>query len=485
MKLKELTQLFDCKCAANGETEITDITYDSRKVRPGSLFVAISGFETDGHTYIPAAVKAGAAAIIGEKAVECACPYIWVQSSRRALAIAAAQFYNHPEKKLKIIGITGTNGKTTTTYLIRQILALKGIRCDLIGTNQIIIGDTARDSVRTTPESLEIYKIFSEIEKSGGEYAVMEVSSHSLALDRVYGIPFETAVLTNITQDHLDFHKTMDNYADAKAKLFAMSKTAAVNIDSDYADLICGAAKGKLVTYSIDCPSDIRAQDLQMSERGVIFDVNDRGRITKMRLGIPGKFSVYNALAAMCACKNIGMDDEDIEKGLVLAKPVKGRIEVVHTGTPYTMIIDYAHTPDGLENIIRAVRAFAKGRVITLFGCGGDRDRTKRPIMGKIAEEMSDFVIVTSDNPRTEEPQAIIADILSGMKQGNHTVIENRRDAIAYATKTAAAGDVVILAGKGHETYQEIQKVKHDFDERVVIKEILRGEDGATNERMN
>lgn len=473
MKLKELTAALECDIEGSGETEIKGIAYDSRKVKEGYLFVAISGFETDGHKYIDAAQKLGAAAVIGEKEISCKCPYIRVQSSRRALALAAAAFYRHPERRLKIIGITGTNGKTTTTYLIRQILNLKGIRCDLIGTNQIIIADNAQDSVHTTPESLEMYEIFSKIVQSGGEYVVMEVSSHSLVLDRVYGINFETAVLTNITQDHLDFHKTMDNYALAKAKLFEMSKSAAINEDSAYADLMKKSAAGKVLTYSIDKKSDIRAENLRMSERGVIFDINDERGLCEMRLGIPGRFSVYNALAAICACKNVGIDDEDIEKGLVLAKPVKGRIEVVHTNTPYTVIIDYAHTPDGLENIISAVRGFAKKRVITLFGCGGNRDDKKRPKMGKIAEDLSDLVIVTSDNPRMEKPMDIINDILKGMKKDNHIVIENRREAIAYATKIAEDGDIVILAGKGHETYQEIEHVKHDFDERTVIKEIL------------
>ncbi len=473
MKLSDVIEGIENVVKGNEDIDIKGIAYDSRKVKEGYLFVAIKGFETDGHKYIDAAIKNGAVAVLGEEDVNCDCTYVMTKNSRRALACTAANFYEHPERKLKIIGITGTNGKTTTTYIIRHILALKGIRCDLIGTNQTIIGDEIIESGRTTPESLDLFAIFAKMVQTGGEYVVMEVSSHSLALDRVYGVEFETAVITNITQDHLDFHKTLENYAEAKAILFKMSKTSAVNIDSDFADLIQKSVKGDLITYAIEGDADVKAQNLRMSERGVIFDVNDRGETIEMRLGIPGKFSVYNALAAICACKNIGISDSDIEKGLVLAKPVMGRIEVVHTNTPYTVIIDYAHTPDGLENIISAVRGFAKKRVITLFGCGGNRDSLKRPKMGKIAEDLSDLVIVTSDNPRCEKPAAIIEDILKGMKKDNHVSIENRYEAIKYAMEIANEGDIIILAGKGHETYQEIDHIKHDFDERAVVKRIL------------
>lgn len=475
MTLKELVKNINCTITGNPETEIKGIAYDSRKVQAGYLFVAVKGFETDGHKYIESAVKNGAAAVLGEEAAACGCTYVQTDDSRKALALCGAEFYGHPEKKLKIIGLTGTNGKTTTTYLIRQILMLKGLRCDLIGTNQTIIGDEIVESQRTTPESLDLFALFAQMANSGGEYVVMEVSSHSLELDRVCGVTFETAVLTNITQDHLDFHKTMENYANAKAKLFAMSKSAAINLDSDYAEVCVQKSCAKPLTYSIDNESAIKAKNIRMSERGVIFTISVNGEEREMRLGIPGKFSVYNALAAICACLNLGVDITDIEKGLVLAKSVKGRIEVVHTNTPYTIIIDYAHTPDGMENIISAVRAFAKARVITVFGCGGNRDASKRPKMGAIAEELSDIAVVTSDNPRCEDPDAIIADILKGMKKDNHVVVTNRREAIKRAMEIAQENDIIILAGKGHETYQEIEHVKHDFDERAVVREILNG----------
>ena len=473
MTLKELVNDIECAISKNPDTEIKGIAYDSRKVKEGYLFVAIKGFETDGHKYIESALKNGATAVLGEEDIKGDFPYVRVGNSRRALAICAAQFYGHPEKKLKIIGITGTNGKTTTSYLIRQILMLKGLRCDLIGTNQTIIGDEVIESSRTTPESLDLFEIFGRMADCGGEYVVMEVSSHSLELDRVYGVEFETSVLTNITQDHLDFHKTMDNYAKAKAKLFSVSKSCAINLDSDYADLCLESTRQNSITYSIKKDAAVRAENIVMSERGVIFDIVRNGEKSQMRLGIPGEFSVYNALSAICVCINIGMEIEDIQKGLVLAKSVKGRIEVVHTSTPYTIIIDYAHTPDGLQNIISAVRVFAKERIITVFGCGGNRDASKRPKMGSVAEELSDIAVVTSDNPRCENPDDIIKDILEGMKKNNHVVISSRRDAIKHAMEIAQQGDIIILAGKGHETYQEIDHIKHDFDERRVVKEIL------------
>jgi len=474
MTLREIVENIESSVKGDLDIDIKGIAYDSREVKDGYLFVAIKGYETDGHKYIDSAVKNGAVAVLGEEDLSLEnAVYIKTDNSRKALAVCSAAFFGHPERKLKIIGITGTNGKTTTTYLIRQILMLKGMRCDLIGTNQIIIGDEITESSRTTPESFDLFEIFSKMAESGGEYVVMEVSSHSLELDRVYGVTFETAVLTNITQDHLDFHKTMENYARAKAKLFAMSKKSAINSDSDFAEICISSCVGEPLTYSIEKDSILKAENINMSERGVIFNIQCNGESRDMRLGIPGKFSVYNALAAISACLNIGMDISDIENGLVLAKSVKGRIEVVHTNTPYTIIIDYAHTPDGMENIISTVKAFARNRVITVFGCGGNRDATKRPKMGAIVEELSDIAVVTSDNPRCEEPEKIIDDILTGMKKDNHITIVNRKEAIAKAMEIAEEGDVIILAGKGHETYQEINHIKHDFDERAVVKEIL------------
>ncbi|MBQ8002135.1 MAG: UDP-N-acetylmuramoyl-L-alanyl-D-glutamate--2,6-diaminopimelate ligase [Clostridia bacterium] len=472
MRLGKIFENAEVKLSEKLENvEISDICYDSRLVTKGSLFVAIKGFKSDGHAYIGKALDMGAVIVVGEED-RCEENYVRVPSSRRFLATASASFFNNSAEKMKIVGITGTNGKTTTSYLIKQILELKGHKCGLIGTNQILVGDEAIDSERTTPESRELHELFDKMYKSGAEYVVMEVSSHSLELDRVYGIKFEVGVLSNLTQDHLDFHETMDNYAAAKAKLFKMSKNAAINVDDDYSHIMQKDAKN-LLTYSIDKASDFKAEDILLRERGVTFNVTYKGEVRQLRLGIPGRFSVYNALAAASAALCMGFSMEDVEKGLVIARGVKGRLEVVPTITPYTVIIDYAHTPDGLENVIRAVRGFAKGRVITLFGCGGDRDNTKRPIMGAIAQRLSDEVIVTSDNPRGEDPKVIMEHIVAGMEKGNYVCIENRREAIGYALDIAKEGDVIILAGKGHETYQIFKDETIHFDEREVVKEHL------------
>ncbi len=457
--------------SALGDIEITDIEYDSRKVSPGALFVAIKGFQSDGHKFIKSAAEKGAVFTVGEEELDID-NYLRVKDSRKFLAAASKVFFGKSADRLKIVGITGTNGKTTSSYLIKSILEMNGKKCGLIGTNQILVGKRELPSERTTPESRELHELFKKMEDGGAEYVIMEVSSHSLALDRVYGIEFETAVFTNLTRDHLDFHITMDNYADAKSLLFERSRHAVINIDDKYAPVMLAKAKN-IIRYSIDEESDLRAENVKLSERGVIFDASFEGETTHYRLGIPGRFSVYNALGAIGAALSLGLDAEKIEKGLVLARGVKGRLEVVPTVTDYTVIIDYAHTPDGLENVIKTVKGFAKGRVLTLFGCGGDRDRTKRPIMGKIAEDLSDVAIVTSDNPRTEEPSAIIKEILSGMTKDNHITIENRAQAIGYALDSAQKGDVVILCGKGHETYQILGTEKVHFDEREIVKEHL------------
>jgi UDP-N-acetylmuramoyl-L-alanyl-D-glutamate--2,6-diaminopimelate ligase len=453
------------------DVEIKNIAYDSRKVEEGSLFVAVKGFKSDGHAYIENAFEKGAVLAVGEEDRDCD-RYVKVESARKFLAASSAAFYNNPAKDLKIVGITGTNGKTTISYLIKQILELKGCKCALIGTNQIMIGDEAYPSERTTPESRELQELFAKMRDAKVEYVIMEVSSHSLELDRVYGIEFETAVFTNLTQDHLDFHKTMENYAAAKAKLFKMSKSAVINADDIYSHVMLESAVNT-ITYSIENESDLKAENIRFSPRGVIFDAGFKGVSQLMRLGIPGRFSVYNALGAIGAALALGLGLDDAQKGLILARGVKGRLEVVPTATDYTIIIDYAHTPDGLENVISAVKGFAEGRVITLFGCGGDRDRGKRPIMGEIAERLSDIAIVTSDNPRSEEPKAIIDEILTGMKGDNHIVVENRKEAIQKAISIAQKGDIVILAGKGHETYQILKNETIHFDEREIVKETV------------
>ncbi len=472
MKLSAVLKNTKASQGAMEDIDITDVVYDSRKVKKGAMFVAVKGFKSDGHKFIDKALELGAGVIVGEEDLKME-NYIRVPDTRKFLAEASANFFGNPQDKMKIIGITGTNGKTTVSYLIKQIIELKGHKCSLIGTNQILIGNEAMESSRTTPESRDLQELFSKMEKAGSEYVVMEVSSHSLELDRVWGIEFECGIFTNLTQDHLDFHVTMDNYAKAKSKLFKVSKKAVINTDDPYSSVMLENAENVIRCSLKTNTADLCAENIRMSERGVIFDVQYKGERKMIRLGIPGEFSVYNALSAIGCALNMGFSLEDVEKGLVLARGVKGRLEVVPVITPYTIIIDYAHTPDGLENVLNAVKGFAKGRVIALFGCGGDRDNTKRAIMGEIGEELADFVVVTSDNPRGEEPEKIINDILSGMKKDNHKVVINRRDAIAYAMDYAKEGDVIVLAGKGHETYQIFKDETIHFDEREVVREIL------------
>lgn len=456
--------------------QIKGVAYDSRKVCEGFLFVYIKGFITDGHKYIESAIEKGAVAILVEDDCDTlGAIKIKTDNSRKALAQIASNFYGNPKDKLKIIGVTGTNGKTTVTTLIKEVLSFADKKVGLIGTNVNMIGDKILPAERTTPESLELHELFAQMVEEGAEYVVMEVSSHSLDLFRVYGITFEVGVFTNLTQDHLDYHITMDNYFCAKCKLFDVSKTSIVNVDDEYGKKLYDRIKCQKASYSIDNSSSLKAENIKISPKGVIFDAVAEKEVYKLRLSIPGKFSVYNALAVYSACKSLGFDTQMICDALLVAKGVKGRAETVYTKTDYTVIIDYAHTPDGLSNIIKTVKSFAEGRVITLFGCGGDRDATKRDIMGEIAGNLSDYCIITSDNPRTEEPMAIIRRIEEGMKRTDceYIVIENRKEAIGYALNFAKENDCIILAGKGHETYQIIGREKRDFDEREVIKEFL------------
>lgn len=460
------------------DVEIKSVAYNSQKVKEGSLFVCIKGFATDGHRYIVDALSRGAVAVVLEDDADTAgAVKIKVDDSRKALAEIGANWFSHPQDKLKIIGVTGTNGKTTVTSLIKQILEFTGKKVGLIGTNGNMIGDRLLPSERTTPESFELQELFSNMVESGVEYVVMEVSSHSLVLSRVFGIEFEVGIFTNLTQDHLDFHTTMDNYFEAKNMLFSMCKTAVINVDDSYGAKIADQAKCTKMTYAIDNKADFMAENLRISARGILFDLLNKDVKYAARLGIPGRFSVYNAMAALVSCIGLGIDAEEALTALTVAQGVKGRAETVYTDTDYTVIIDYAHTPDGLENIISTVSEFAQGRVITLFGCGGDRDNTKRPIMGEIAGKLSDYCIITSDNPRTEDPALIIRQIEEGIKKTDceYVTILNRREAISYALSIGEKGDCIILAGKGHETYQIIGKEKIDFDERDVIKEILEG----------
>lgn len=456
------------------DIEITGIAYDSRNVLPGNVFVCMKGFETDGHRYAEEAVKNGASVVVAQDKIDVTVPVWYTDNSRRAIAEMACRYYGNPSEKFKLIGITGTNGKTTITYLIKSILETAGIRTGIIGTNQNIIGDkvlVTQSTTPTTPNALELQQLFAEMAQSDAECVVMEVSSHALELERVHGCRFDVGVFTNLTRDHLDFHKTMDNYLNAKAKLFNISDKGVVNFDDEGGKKIIETSGCDILKVGLGGGCDLRAGNIHISASQTEFDVEYNGKTYKARVAIPGNFSVYNAVCAMGVALQLGIDIETAIKGLANASGVTGRVEVVPTDTDYTVIIDYAHTPDGLEKIISTVKDFAKGDVVTLFGCGGDRDNTKRPIMGEIAGRLSDFTIITSDNPRTEDPAAIINQIESGMKRtdGKYKVIVDRREAIGYALDSAKKDDVIILAGKGQETYQIIGKEKHDFDERVVI----------------
>ena len=458
---------------ASQDIPCTGIAYDSRQVEPGNLFVAIRGYQTDGHAYIEKAIHAGACAVVCEEIPQDPeIPYFRVEDSRKALADASANYFGHPAKSMKMIGITGTNGKTTATYLVKAILESKGAKVGLIGTNQNMIGDQVIHTERTTPESFELQKLFRKMADEGCTHVVMEVSSHSLVLSRVHAIQFEIGVFTNITQDHLDFHKTMEEYIRAKTLLFQQCRIGVVNLDDPAGEEMIKHGACEFVTYGIHATkADIIAKNIKLHPTSVEFEAVCFDSIGRVEFHVPGEFSVYNALAAIAACLSAGISLQDATKALAGVPGVKGRAEVVPTDTDYTVMIDYAHSPDGLENILKTVRGFAKGRVIAVFGCGGDRDKLKRPIMGRVASSLADFLVITSDNPRTEQPEAIIQDILPGVTKpkGQYHVEPDRRQAIYYAMDHARAGDVIVLAGKGHETYQEVNGVKNHMDEREIV----------------
>jgi len=478
MKLKDLLAgVSVLEATADMELDIANISYDSRKVVSGDLFVAITGFASDGNRFIPMAMEKGAAAVVTAKRPEIAIPYILVESDRLALALIGCNFFNHPSKSMKMIGVTGTNGKTSVTLLLKQVLERTlGAKVGLIGTMENRIGDLVLPAERTTPESFELQALFAQMRDAGCTHVVMEVSSHAIALDRIGGVFFDVAAFTNLTEDHLDFHKTMENYCDTKAELFNRCDKAVINLDDEWYARIASKATCGILTTSTKQEAGLRAEELALHSDGITFTAvygEERVRVT---LPIPGRFTAYNALTVLGVAMQLGVSLTAAAAALATAQGVKGRVEVVSTpGKPYTVLIDYAHTPDGLENVLTSVRDFCKGRLIAVFGCGGDRDPIKRPIMGKIGTNLADFAVITSDNPRTEDPMSIIDDILKGVDvpKEKYTVIENRRKAIRYAMDKAEKNDIIILAGKGHETYQEICGVKHHLDEREEVAAYL------------
>ncbi len=460
----------------NVDVKISGISFNSNDVKPGDVFVCIQGFKTDGHEYAADALEKGAVAVIAQRDLgDIAATHVIVENTRFVLAHISAVFYDHPYKKFKLIGVTGTNGKTTTTYLIKSIFESQGKMVGLIGTNQNMIGENVLPSKHTTPDSLALMRLFAQMADEGVDVVVMEVSSHSLALDRVSSCEFDIGAFTNVTQDHLDFHGTMENYIAAKSELFKKCKKGVFNGDDDAFEPLCDGCTCDVLTYGVEGTADLQAKNIEYRATGVEFDLVYKGESERVSLAIPGGFSVYNALTASGCALAAGFSLSEISSGLKAAHGVKGRIEVVPTNTDYTVIIDYAHTPDGLLNILNTIRGFAKGRIVTLFGCGGDRDKTKRPQMGKIAGELSDFCIVTSDNPRSEEPGMIIEDILEGMKETDcrYAVVENRFEAIEFALDNAKADDVILLAGKGHEPYQILKDRTIVFDEREIVQKLI------------
>ena len=482
MKLKDLLQGIPVtSVCADGEQEITGVSYDSRTTAPGDLFVAINGTGADGSQFIPQALEKGAVCAVCRQKPTVEMPYVAVPSERQALALMAANHFGHPAREMQLVGITGTNGKTTTAFLIRHILAQAlGTRVGLIGTVENRIGDTILPAERTTPESWEVQRLLRQMADNGCTHAVLEVSSHALALDRVYGLRFAAAAVTNLTQDHLDFHGTMERYCAAKGRLLRSCDTAVYNADDPWRDALLRGSTCRRCGIGQSAAADLRAEEITLHRDHVSYTAVTPWERQYVCCPIPGLFSVYNSLTALAVCRELGVPLAQCAAALATASGAPGRMEVVATpGQSYTVLIDYAHTPDALENVLTAVRAFTQGRVIVLFGCGGDRDRTKRPMMGAAAARLADIAVVTTDNPRTERPADIIADILPGMTEAAAppVVIENRVDAIGWALRHARAGDTVVLCGKGHETYQEVGGEKRHLDEREVVAEFLRKSD--------
>ena len=459
--------------ATDLDMEIFSISYDSRTLEPGALFVALSGEKTDGHRHIETALKKGAAAVLCREAPKGAGPWITTEDTRLALALVSANWFGRPGDNMTLLAVTGTNGKTTTTSLLKEMLeGVLETKVGLIGTNRNLIGQRELPAHRTTPESYELQQLLRQMADEGCTHVVMEASSHALVQHRTAGLTFDAGIFTNLTQDHLDYHGTMEAYREAKGLLFAQSRRAVLNLDDEAGRYYQRTVSVPVFTYSENRSSaDLTARNIRLFSSHVEFEAVTLGKLARIHLPIPGGFSIYNALAALSAGLCLGLELEDMARTLRSVHGVKGRVEVVPVPKAYTVLIDYAHTPNALENILMTARDFTAGRLICLFGCGGDRDRTKRPIMGAIAGELADLVVVTSDNPRTEDPEAIIADILSGMEEGPIHVEPDRRRAIGWALEQGRAGDVIVLAGKGHETYQEIDGVQYPMDEREIIKE--------------
>ena len=479
MKLGDLLKDIELKKInkADMSKEITGICNNSRKVEKDNVFAAVKGYKTDGSIYAATAVKSGAYCVVTEEELDSDIPYILVDDARKALAAMSAEWFGNPSRSFKLIGVTGTNGKTTTTYLLKTIIEkITGEKTGVIGTNQILIGDESVQTERTTPESYELQKLFADMRDAGCKYVIMEVSSHALYLNRVFKCDFDIGIFTNLTQDHLDFHGTMENYLKAKAMLFDMCRIGVINVDDDASEYLIEKTSSEKFLFGVNRDNgDITAKNIRLSAAGISYEAVMNGAIARISLGIPGMFSVYNSLGAVSASVALGFSIDAVAEAMKSVAGVRGRAEVVMRGE-YTVMVDYAHTPDGMENILKSVKEFTAGRLICVFGCGGDRDALKRPKMGMIASQLSDIAIVTSDNPRTESPRKIIEDILAGIdrKKNNPIIIEDRHEAIRYALQMARKDDFILILGKGHETYQEVNGIKGHFDDREEVMLFLK-----------
>jgi UDP-N-acetylmuramoyl-L-alanyl-D-glutamate--2,6-diaminopimelate ligase len=486
MRLAKLLRGIDTRdAAAHGDLEISELAYDSRQVNPGTLFVAIRGEKTDGNKFVSDAVNRGAVAIISEQAIPATLPgdFPWIQvaDARKALAISAANYYARPAEVLKLIGVTGTNGKTTTSYLVDSVLRAAGCEVGLLGTISYRLVRESRPAPNTTPESLDLQKHLAEIVRAGGTHAVLEASSHALALDRLWGCPFAVAIFTNLTRDHLDYHKTLEEYFAAKRRLFegtgaAAPATGVTNIDDEYGRRLTGLAS-RTLTYGLEPGADISTRKPALSLSGIEFTAETPAGKIEIRSKLVGRPNVYNILAAIGAGVALALPREVIATGIAQLSAVPGRFERIEMGQPFLVVVDYAHTDDALRNLLATAEGLnPDGRIITLFGCGGDRDRTKRPLMGEAAGRASEIVVLTSDNPRSEDPLLIINDVIVGVQRTKAKLFVevDRQKAIQVALDEARSGDIVLLAGKGHETYQVLRDRTIDFDDREVARAVLR-----------
>ncbi|MDR2524721.1 MAG: UDP-N-acetylmuramoyl-L-alanyl-D-glutamate--2,6-diaminopimelate ligase [Oscillospiraceae bacterium] len=477
MLLSELLQNARLAPAAALEAAaaVAFVTDDSRKTAPGCVFVCIEGAHFDGHTRAAQALEAGALCVVVQKDMGLA-KQLLVQDTRAAYALLCAAWHGSPAQKLRIVGVTGTNGKTTTAFLLKEIFDHSGYKTGLIGTLVNMVGKETLEASLTTPDPWELQGLFARMVETGCTHCFMEVSSQALAQRRVEGLRFAAGIFTNLTQDHLDYHGTLDAYRAAKTSLFAQCDLAVVNLDDEAAPAMLEGGAARRATYSLRRDSaDYTAKNVQLGADGVIYELVGHSTIGRVRFGVPGAFSVYNSLAAACAALELGIELPQVLAALEASRGVRGRMEPVPVDAGFAVLIDYAHSPDGLENVLRALRGAVQGRIITVFGCGGDRDKTKRSLMGKIAAELSDICVVSSDNPRSEDPGAIIADILAGIKNRGGVLVEpDRRQAIYAALRRARADDVVLLAGKGQETYQILAAGKVHLDEREVVREYFQ-----------